>query len=72
MVVVFSLLGKFCSAMQNVTIVMMTSELFHTSVRGIAIALCSTVAKIGGILAPIIATLVSCSASGGLRTTAPH
>jgi len=57
LVVVFSLLGKFCSAMQNVTIVMLTSEVFHTSVRGIAIALCSTVAKIGGILAPIIATL---------------
>ncbi len=63
LVVVFSLLGKFCSAMQNVTIVMLTSEVFHTSVRGIAIALCSTVAKIGGILAPIIATLVGSSAS---------
>ena len=49
-VVVCSLLGKFFSAMQNVTIVMQTSELFHTPVRGIVVALCSTAGKVGGIV----------------------
>ena len=71
MVVVCSLLGKFFSAMQNVTIVMQTSELFHTPVRGIVVALCSTAGKVGGILAPVVATLVSHLESKQLEAPEP-
>ena len=55
--VVFSILtlsAKFCvSAAFNVTF-MYTAELYPTSIRNTAIGICSTVARVGGGLAPII------------------
>ena len=46
--------------MQVVTVNMITAELFPTPARGITIALCSTMAKIGGILSPVLSVLVRC------------
>ena len=58
---VFSLAGKFFISIQMVTAQMITSELFPTAARGLTLALCATMGKLGGILAPIIASLVTYS-----------
>ena len=58
LIIGFSLCGKFFISLQVVTVSMMTAELFPTPARGITVALCSTVAKIGGILSPVLSVLV--------------
>jgi len=45
--------------MQIVTVNMLTAEVFPTASRGLTIGLCSTVGKVGGILAPIMSAMVS-------------
>lgn len=52
-------MGKFFISMQIVTVNMITAELFPTASRGVTIGLCSTVGKMGGILAPIMSALVN-------------
>lgn len=58
LIVSFSLIGKFFISMQIVTVNMITAELFPTASRGVTIGLCSTVGKLGGILAPIMSAMV--------------
>ena len=58
LVIFFSLCGKFFISLQLVTVNTITTELFPTPARGITIALCSTMAKIGGILSPLLSVLV--------------
>jgi OCT family organic cation transporter-like MFS transporter 4/5 len=57
--VTFSLIGKFFISMQIVTVNMLTAEVFPTASRGLTIGLCSTVGKVGGILAPVMSAMVS-------------
>ena len=59
LIVSFSLIGKFFISMQIVTVNMISAELFPTASRGITIGLCSTVGKMGAILAPIMSAMVS-------------
>ena len=58
-IIVFSLMGKFCTSMLTVANNAFTFELFPTVSRGITIALCSTSGKVGAIIAPYIAAMVS-------------
>jgi OCT family organic cation transporter-like MFS transporter 4/5 len=60
LIVIFSLIGKFFISMQIVTVNMLTAEVFPTASRGLTIGLCSTVGKVGGILAPVMSAIVSC------------
>lgn len=53
------MIGKLLISCVMATVSLYTSDLFPTSVRGVAIGLCSTSGRIGGILAPIIANAVS-------------
>lgn len=57
-IIVFSLMGKFCTSMLTVANNAFTFELFPTVSRGITIALCSTSGKLGAIIAPYIAAMV--------------
>nr|CAH0104623.1 unnamed protein product [Daphnia galeata] len=56
-IIVFSLMGKFCTSMLTVANNAFTFELFPTVSRGITIALCSTSGKVGAIIAPYIAAM---------------
>lgn len=56
-IIVFSLMGKFCTSMLTVANNVFTFELFPTVSRGITIALCSTSGKVGAIIAPYIAAM---------------
>ncbi|EFX65785.1 hypothetical protein DAPPUDRAFT_332857 [Daphnia pulex] len=57
LIVTFSLIGKFFISMQIVTVNMLTAEVFPTASRGLTIGLCSTVGKVGGILAPVMSAM---------------
>nr|CAH0104624.1 unnamed protein product [Daphnia galeata] len=57
LIVIFSLIGKFFISMQIVTVNMLTAEVFPTASRGLTIGLCSTVGKVGGILAPVMSAI---------------
>ena len=73
-----TLMGKFGASASFAIVFVFTAELFPTPVRNSAIGLCSTSARIGGLLAPYIADLSStdpllpfliigcCSCVGGL------
>jgi len=73
-----TLIGKFGASASFAIVFIFTAELFPTPVRNSAIGLCSTSARIGGLLAPTIASLSStnpllpfmimgcCSCLGGL------
>lgn len=54
---VFSLIGKFGSSAAFAVVFLYTAELFPTSMRNSSIGICSTLARIGGILAPSVAEL---------------
>jgi len=55
------LLGKFGASASFAVVFVFTAELFPTPVRNTAIGLCSTSARLGGILSPYIASLSSSS-----------
>eukprot|EP00090_Calanus_glacialis_P032653 TRINITY_DN5410_c0_g1_i1.p1 TRINITY_DN5410_c0_g1~~TRINITY_DN5410_c0_g1_i1.p1 ORF type:complete len:558 (-),score=101.16 TRINITY_DN5410_c0_g1_i1:160-1833(-) len=52
-----SLLGKFGASAAFAIVYVFTAELFPTPVRNSAVGLCSTFARIGGMLAPVVADL---------------
>ena len=52
-----SLLGKFGASAGFAIVYVYTAELFPTPVRNSAVGLCSTFARIGGMLAPVVADL---------------
>ena len=54
---VFSLVGKFGSSAAFAIVFLFTAELFPTSMRNSAVGMCSTLARLGGILAPTVARL---------------
>jgi hypothetical protein len=54
---VFSLVGKFGSSAAFAVVFLYTAELFPTPMRNSAVGMCSTLARIGGILAPTVAQL---------------
>jgi len=54
---VASLIGKFGSSAAFAIVFLFTAELFPTSMRNSAVGLCSTLARLGGILAPSVASL---------------
>jgi len=56
-----ALLGKFGASASFAVVFVFTAELFPTPVRNTAIGLCSTSARLGGILSPYIASLSSTS-----------
>ena len=57
--VVCSLIGKFFTSYILGSVYSYSSELFPTNSRSAAVGLCSTFGRIGGILAPIVANLVT-------------
>jgi len=75
---ILTLIGKFGASASFAIVFIFTAELFPTPVRNSAIGLCSTSARVGGLLAPTIASLAStnpllpflimgcCSCVGGL------
>jgi len=75
-----TLVGKFGASAAFSIVYVYTAEMFHTPVRNSAIGLCSTSARIGGLLAPTIASLAEkdpllpflimgcCCCLGGLAT----
>ena len=52
-----ALLGKFGATCAFATVYLYTSELFPTSIRGTAVGLCSTIARIGGVSSLLLAGL---------------
>jgi OCT family organic cation transporter-like MFS transporter 4/5 len=75
---ILTLVGKFGASASFAIVFIFTAELFPTPVRNSAIGLCSTSARIGGLMAPTIASLATtnpllpflimgcCSCVGGL------
>ncbi|KAL7644054.1 UNVERIFIED_CONTAM: hypothetical protein RMT77_004866 [Armadillidium vulgare] len=57
LIVITSLLGKFGIAAAFGCIFVYTAELYPTEYRGIGVGACSSFARIGGILAPLAASL---------------
>ena len=57
--IVFSLIGKFCASISAACLYTFTSELFPTNSRAAIVGLCSTIGRIGSIMAPIVADLVT-------------
>ena len=57
--IVFSLIGKFFISIVLAIAYSFTAELFPTEIRSSMLGLCSTSGRIGGILAPILADVVS-------------
>jgi len=55
--IVFSLIGKFCASISAACLYTFTSELFPTNSRAAIVGLCSTIGRIGSIMAPIVADL---------------
>ena len=55
LILTFSLVGKFGSSAAFAIVFLYTAELFPTSMRNSAVGMCSTLARIGGILAPSVA-----------------
>ncbi len=58
MQVVFSLIGKFFISTVMAALYAATVELFPTETRAIAMGICSTSGRFGGILAPLLADAV--------------
>ena len=54
-----SVLGKGFASAAFSGVVMFSSEIYPTSLRGAALGMCSTMARIGGFLAPFVAASVS-------------
>lgn len=52
-----SLIGKFGSSAAFSIVFLYTAELFPTGMRNSAVGMCSTLARLGGILAPTVAEL---------------
>ena len=52
-----SLIGKFGASAGFAIVYIYTAELFPTPVRNSAVGLCSTFARIGGMLSPVVADL---------------
>ena len=59
LVVVFSMAGKFGTAAAFAIVYVYTAELYSTEYRSLGVGVCSMAARIGGILAPFVAELVS-------------
>lgn len=64
--IVLSLVGKFGSSAAFATVYIYASEIYATPIRNVGIGICSSCARIGGILAPFIAML------GNLSTPLPY
>jgi hypothetical protein len=58
MQVVFSLIGKFFVSTVLAALYAGTIELFPTETRAIAMGICSTFGRFGGIVAPLLADAV--------------
>ena len=59
--IILSLIGKFAASAGFAVVFVYTAELFPTPVRNSAIGLCSTSARLGGILSPFVASLAATS-----------
>lgn len=57
--VVLSLIGKFGAAASFSIVYVYASEIFPTEYRSIGVGSCSMFARVGGMVAPLIASLVS-------------
>ena len=57
--VVFAMLGKLCISASFAVIYVFSAELFPTVVRNVGVSAGSASARLGGIIAPYILTLVS-------------
>ena len=57
-IIVLAMVGKFCITASFGTIYVFSAEIFPTVVRNIGLASCSFWARIGGIVAPYIGSLV--------------
>jgi Na+/melibiose symporter-like transporter len=58
LIVIFAMMGKFFVASSYAIIYLFSSELFPTSVRNSCIGLCSMMARVGSMTAPLINALV--------------
>lgn len=59
LIVTLSLVGKFGIAAAFAIVYVYSAEIFPTEYRSVGIGACSMCARIGGIVAPFIASLVS-------------
>jgi len=59
--IALSLLGKFGAAAAFGTVYIFASEIYATPIRNVGIGVCSSCARVGGILAPFIAMLSNIS-----------
>lgn len=59
LVITLSLVGKFGIAAAFAIVYVYSAEIFPTDYRSAGIGACSMCARVGGILAPVIASLVS-------------
>lgn len=59
LVIIFSLVGKFGISAAFAVIFVYSAEIFPTEYRGVGVGGCSMCARVGGIMAPFVADLVS-------------
>ena len=57
--IICSLVGKFFATVSFDTVFSYTSEMFPTYCRTFTVGICSTLGRVGSILAPIIADMVN-------------
>ena len=60
-IIVLAMVGKFCITVSFGTIYLFSAEIFPTVVRNIGVSSCSFWARIGGMVAPYIGSLVRLS-----------